>query len=225
MRWIESLSNSLRSLFRRNTAEQELGSEMSFRSERQVEENIAAGMTPQEARRAALREFGGVEQVKEECRDARRANYLDNLLKDVRYGLRMLLKSPSFTFFAVAVVALGIAANSAIFTIADAVLLRPLPYRDSNRLVIVWEDASAYGFPKDTPAPGNYSDWKSRNQVFEDIAATSFGGSFNLTGEGLPEKLTGRSVTANLFSVLGVTPELGRDFRSDAGRSARRSAL
>jgi predicted permease len=215
VRWLQSISNWFRSLFRRNTVEQELGSELRFHLERQIEENIAAGMSPEEARRAARREFGGVEQVKEECRDTRRANYLENLLNDVRYGLRMLRKSPSFTFFAVTVLALGIAANSAIFSIADAVLVRPLPYRDSNRLVFIWEDASAYGFAKDTPAPGNFSDWKSRNQVFTDVAATSFGGSFNLTGEGIPEKLTGRSVTANLFSVLGVIPELGRDFRPE----------
>src|SRR5580700_3726956 len=165
MRWFQNISNRLRSLFRRNTVEQELGSELRFHIERQVEENIAAGMSPEEARRAARREFGGVEQVKEECRDTRRANYLENLLNDVRYGLRMLRKSPSFTFFAVTVLALGIAANSAIFSIADAVLVRPLPYRDANRLVMIWEDSSAYGFPKDTPAPGNFSDWKSRNQV------------------------------------------------------------
>ena len=215
MRRVQNLVNWLRSFFRRNTAEKELGSELRFHIERQVEENMAAGMTPQEARRAAAREFGGVEQVKEECRDTRRVNYLENLGKDVRYGFRMLRKSPSFTFFAVAVLALGIAANSAIFSIADAVLIRPLPYTDANQLVIVWEDASAYGFPKDTPAPGNFSDWKSRNQVFSDVAATSFGGSFNLIGAGTPEKLTGRSVTANLLSVLGATPELGRDFRPE----------
>jgi predicted permease len=215
MRRIQNITNWLRSLFRRNTAEKELGSELRFHIERQVEENMAAGMTPQEARRAAVREFGGVEQVKEDCRDTRRVNYVENLSKDIRYGVRMLCKSPSFTFFAVAVLALGIAANSAIFSIADAVLIRPLPYADANRLVIIWEDASAYGFPKDTPAPGNFSDWKSRNQVFDDVAATGFGGSFNLTGQGLPEKLTGREVTANLFSVLGVTPELGRDFRTE----------
>jgi putative ABC transport system permease protein len=215
MRRVQNLVNWLRSFFRRNTAEKELGSELRFHIERQVEENMAAGMTPQEARRAAAREFGGVEQVKEECRDTRRVNYLENLGKDVRYGFRMLRKSPSFTFFAVAVLALGIAANSAIFSIADAVLIRPLPYTDANQLVIVWEDASAYGFPKDTPAPGNFSDWKARNQVFSDVAATSFGGSFNLIGAGTPEKLTGRSVTANLLSVLGVTPEIGRDFRPE----------
>jgi predicted permease len=215
MRRLQSISNWFRSLLRKNTAEQELGSELRFHIERQVEENIAGGMNPEDARRAAMREFGGVEQAKEECRDTRRVNYLENLGKDVQYGFRMLRKSPSFTFFAVAVLALGIAANSAIFSIADAVLIRPLPYVDANRLVMIWENASAYGFPKDTPAPGNFSDWKSRNQVFSDVAATGFGGSFNLTGQGTPEKLTGREVTANLFSVLGVTPELGRDFRPE----------
>src|ERR1700732_269642 len=178
MRWFQNISNWLRSLFRRNTVEQELGSELRFHIERQIEENLASGMKPQEARRAALREFGGIELVKEECRDTRRVNFLETLLQDLRYGLRMLRKSPSFTFFAVAVLALGIAANSAIFSIADAVLVRPLPYRNSNRLVIVWEDSSAYGFPKDTPAPGNFFDWKLRNQVFEDVAALPYGGFF-----------------------------------------------
>src|ERR1700675_1196412 len=186
MRLVQNLLNWLRSLVRKSAAERELGSELRFHIERQVEENIAAGMTAQEARRAAEREFGGVEQVKEERRDTRRVNYLENLAKDIRYGLRMLQKSPSFTFFAVAVLALGIAANSAIFSIADNILVRPLPYRDPNRMVMVWEDSSTYGFPRDTPAPGNFADWKSRNQVFEDMAAIS-GASLNLTGSGNPE--------------------------------------
>jgi MacB-like periplasmic core domain len=215
MRWIQNIANWLRSLFRRNDAEQELGSELRFHLERQIEEKVAAGMTPQEARRAALREFGGVEQVKEECRDTRRVNFLENLLQDTRYGLRMLRKSPGFTFFAVAVLALGIAANSAIFSVADAVLVRPLPYRDSNRLVVVMEDASAYGFPRDTPSPGNFADWKLRNQVFENMAALPYGGFFNLTGDGNPEELAGKRITANLFSLLGVSPALGRDFRPE----------
>jgi putative ABC transport system permease protein len=215
MRLFQNFANWLRSLFRKKTVEQELGSEMCFHIERQVEENLAAGMSPKEARRAALREFGGVEQVKEDCRDTRRANYVENLIKDIRYGFRMLRKSPSFTFFAVAVLALGIAANSAIFSIADNVLIRPMPYRDSNRLVVVMEDASAYGFPHDTPSPGNFADWKLRNQVFEDMAALPYGGFFNLTGDGNPEELAGKKITANLFSVLGVSPALGRDFRPE----------
>ena len=134
------------------------------------------------------------------------------LFQDIRYGLRMMAKNPGFTFFVVAVLALGIAANTAIFSIADAVLVRPLPYRQADRLVMVWEDASSYGFPRDTPAAGNFADWKARNQVFEDMAASSYSGSFNLTGEGNPEEIPGDFVTANLFSVLGARPALGRDF-------------
>jgi putative ABC transport system permease protein len=137
------------------------------------------------------------------------------LLQDIRYGIRMLAKSPGFTGFAILVLALGIAANTAIFSVADTVLVRPLPYRDTNRLVMVWEDASAFGFPEDTPAPGNFADWKSRNQVFEDIAALTFRDAFNLTGEGIPVEIRGRGVTANLFSLLGASPALGRDFRPE----------
>jgi predicted permease len=136
------------------------------------------------------------------------------LFQDIRYGIRMMTKNPSFTFFVVAVLALGIAASTAIFTIADAVLIRPLPYRDANRLVMVWEDASSYGFPHNTPAPGNFADWKARNQVFEDMAAVAFSHSFNLTGDGNPEEIPGNYVTANLLSILGAQPVLGRDFRT-----------
>ena len=131
---------------------------------------------------------------------------MSNFWGDIRYGIRVLAKSPGFTIFAIAVLALGIAANTAIFSIADAILVRPLPYRDAARLVMVWEDASSYGFPKDTPAPGNFADWKARNQVFEDMAAVSSNESFNLTGGGNPEELLGRGVTANLFSLLGASP-------------------
>src|SRR5258708_169036 len=215
MRWTRIITQRIRSLLGRNSVERELDQELRFHLENQILENISAGMTPEEARHAATRAFGGVEQFKEQCRDERRVNFVETLFQDARHAMRMLAKNPGFAFFTITILATGIAANPAIFSIADAVLLRPLPYRDANRLVMIWEDATSYGFPHDTPAPGNFADWKSRNQVFEDVAAASFGASFNLTGEGGPEEILGRRVTTNLFSVLGASPALGRDFRAE----------
>jgi putative ABC transport system permease protein len=129
--------------------------------------------------------------------------------QDIRFGLRMLRKSPGFTMVAVAALGLGVGANTAIFSVVNAVLLRSLPYHDPQRLVMVWEDASKVGFPRNTPAPGNYSDWKTKIPAFEDVAALD-ARDFNLTGDGEPEKIGGAGVTSNLFSVLGVKPRLGR---------------
>lgn len=135
-------------------------------------------------------------------------------MKDIRYGIRGLLKRPAFTAIAVITLALGIGANTAIFSLVNAVLLRALPYRDADRLVMVWEDASFAGFPKNTPAPANFVDWRSQNQSFEGMAAVT-SRSFNLTGEGEPEKLEANAATANFFSLLGVQPLLGRGFVPD----------
>src|SRR5271156_624633 len=121
------------------------------------------------------------------------------LLQDVRYGFRMLVKSPGFTAAALLTLTLGIGATAAIFSVVDAVLLRALPFRDPSRLVTVWEDASHVGFPRDTPAPGNYVDWKAQTQIFQDAAAT-VEHVYNLSGKGEdPEKLAGERVTYNLF--------------------------
>jgi predicted permease len=133
------------------------------------------------------------------------------LLDDLKYAVRMLVKAPAFAMFSVGVLALGIAANTSIFSFANTVLLRPLPYRDPGRLVMVWEDASYIGFPTNTPAPGNFYDWKEQNRVFDDMAATR-DASFSLTGGAVPEEILGRQVSWNLFRVLGVRPFLGRDF-------------
>ncbi len=133
------------------------------------------------------------------------------LLNDLKYAVRMLVKAPAFALFSVGVLALGIAANTSIFSFANTVLLRPLPYRDPGRLVMVWEDASHIGFPTNTPAPGNFYDWKEQNRVFDDMAATR-DASFSLTGGAVPEEILGRQVSWNLFRVLGVQPFLGRDF-------------
>ena len=136
---------------------------------------------------------------------------METFWQDLRFGLRLLLKKPGFTLIAVLSLALGIGANTAIFSLVDVVLLRPLPFREPERLVMVWEDASRIGFPRNTPAPANYADWKSQNQVFEDMAAVA-GRSFNLTGDGEPERIQGQAVTANFFQLLGVSPQRGRTF-------------
>jgi putative ABC transport system permease protein len=143
---------------------------------------------------------------------------MHTLLADLRYGARMLRQAPVFGAIAVVALALGIGANAAIFSMLDALVLRPLPYRGAERVVVVWEDVTFAGFPKNTPAPGNYFEWKKRNTVFTEVAATR-GAAANLTADGAPEQVFGRRVTANLFSVLGVAPILGRTFTEQEERT------
>src|SRR5215213_916866 len=142
---------------------------------------------------------------------------MDLFLRDIRFGIRGLLKRPGFTVIALITLALGIGANTAIFSVVNAVLLRPLPFQKPEELVIVWEDAAFAGFPHNTPAPANYVDWKTQNQSFVDIAA-SHEDSFNLTGDGEPERVSSYTVTANFFPLLGVQPLLGRSFLAEEDR-------
>ncbi|MEO8076132.1 MAG: ABC transporter permease, partial [Acidobacteriota bacterium] len=143
---------------------------------------------------------------------------MDTLLADLRFGLRLVRKSPVFALITIGTLALGIGANAAIYSVVDSVLVRPLPYLDADRLVMVWEDASFVSFPRNTPAPGNYFSWKALSRAFTDIAATR-GASASLTTGGPPEQVIGRRVTPNFFSVLGVKPVLGRTFTDEEDRS------
>jgi predicted permease len=142
---------------------------------------------------------------------------MDTLIQDLRVALRQLRKSPTFTVIAIITLAIGIGATTAIFSLADAVLLRPLQFANQSRLVEIFEDGTKIGFPKNTPAAGNFSAWKERNHSFSDIAATR-NTSFNLSG-GTPQKVDGVRVTANLLSILGVQPALGRGFTADEDRA------
>jgi putative ABC transport system permease protein len=136
---------------------------------------------------------------------------MDSLFKDLRYVVRSLLRHKTFTAITVGTLALGIGANTAIFSLVNAVLMRPLPFPESDRLVLVYEDASAIGFPQSDSAPGVFNDWRQQQSVFDGMAALD-PRNFHITGDGEPEKVSAFAVTANLFSLLGVKPALGRDF-------------
>ncbi len=168
-----------------------------------------------------LLDGGAVESSRQSCNSLAASEYntvMETLFADLRYGIRLLLQAPGFTAIAICALALGIGANTAIFSTVDSVILRPLPYTDPDRVVLVWEDASFASFPKNTPAPGNFIEWQKRNHVFTEIAATR-GASANLTTDGAPEQVFGRRVTPNFFSVLGVKPLIGRVFTEEEDRT------
>jgi predicted permease len=212
MRWVQNVSNWLRSLFRSKTIERELGSELRFHIERQVEDNLAAGMTPEEARRAALREFGGLEQIKEECRDTRRVSFLETLLQDLRYGSRMLGKNAGFTAVAVLTLALGIGANTAIFSMVNALLLHPYDFSNLDSLVRVWETRGLdESYDARWTAPADAADFLSGTEVLENLTIYR-DQNFNLAVEGGVEPVLGCRVSASFFDVLGRGPAFGRGF-------------
>jgi putative ABC transport system permease protein len=220
MRWLYKFPLRLRSLFKRGRVEQELSEELGFHLEKLVEDNVARGMPPEEARYAALRELGGVEEIKEECRDMRRVNYIENLLQDVRYGLRMLAKNPGFAAVAVLTLALGTGANTAIFSVVNTVLLRPLPYKDANRLVTVWGYNRTRGFTTDLVSPLDFADWRAQNHLFESMAAST-DVQYTLTGVGEPAVIVAYCFSADYFHVLGVAPLVGRTFLPEEEQPGR----
>jgi putative ABC transport system permease protein len=218
MRWLDALAFHLRSL-RARRADLEMDEELRFHVEEMAAENERRGMAPEEARRAALREFGGVLQVKEELRDLRGLNLVDAVSQDVRHGVRLLWKSPGFASAAILTVALGIGASTAVFSVVYGVLLRPLPYPQPERLVQLWLKLPRLGLDRAFVGPAIYRDWRAQSQVFEELALVRPIANFNLTGEGgEPERLQAARVTASLFRVLGVSPPLGRTFRDDEER-------
>jgi putative ABC transport system permease protein len=201
----------VRSLFRRDRVETEMDDELHFHFERQVEKYIQSGLTREEARRRARLDFGGLERVREECREARGVNVIDALFQDMRYGFRILKKSPGFTVVAVLTLALGIGANSAIFSVVNAMLLRPLPFPQPDRLVRLWEAYPSAGYHRIVVNPFNFLDWREQAHSFEDMAAV-MGMEVNIVGAGDPVALPGLWVSAPYFSILGIPPYLGRTF-------------
>lgn len=189
----------------RTRKEREMDEEMRFHIEAYAADLVGRGVAPREALRQARVEFGGIETAKEECRDAVGVSFLETLFQDVRHGIRAMLRTPVFTAIAVIVLALGIGANTAIFSVVDAVLLRPLAYRDSDRLLTILMNGEG------PVSVANYIDWHDQSHSFAAMGAADYW-SPNLTGIDAPEHIAGLKVTQSLFPMLGIDPLLGRVF-------------
>jgi hypothetical protein len=200
----------IRALFQRPSVEGELSDEIRFHLEMETEKNIRAGMTPEAARRAAALSFGGVERVREEHRDARGTRLLENVAVDLRYAARTLRKNPGFTTVVALTIMLGIGANAAVFSVAYGVLLRPLPYVESERLVRLWSRNEPRQLLYFSVSPADFAVWRERNRVFESMAAYERQRSVTLTRGNEPQPLDVASISPDVFSVLGTPAVLGR---------------
>jgi predicted permease len=213
-------------MWRRKRMLEELDEDIRDHIERETQDNIDRGMSPEEARYAARRKFGNVTRVKEETREVWTTVWLDQLFEDLRFGLRLLRKNPGFTAVAVLTLALGIGANTAIFSVVDAVLLRPLPYKDPARLLWTTLQFPKMDMHRSAVPHLTYFAWRDQNHVFSGIAATHFTGEYTLTGAGIPERIPGMSVSASFFPVLGVELAHGRSFASEEDRpGGQRAAI
>jgi predicted permease len=208
-RWLKKLSFWFRAFLHRRELDDELDDEIRYHIEAKTEENAAKGMPREEARRAARIELGGVEQLKENMRSVRAGAWLETLLQDIRFGLRMLRKNPGFTAVAVLTLALGIGGNTAIFSVVDAVLLRPLPYPGSDRLMMVYQAAPQLGTAG--PSYPNFQDWQRTPRNFEELVAFRTS-QFALSGNGEATNVIAGAVTSGYFTMFRVKPILGRTF-------------
>jgi predicted permease len=221
MRWYYKLPLRLRSIFRKNRAELELSEELEFHLQNQIDEYVAQGMNPKEARHAALRSLGGIEQAKEECRDARKLNLIENFLQDVRFGLRMLRRSSGFSLLAILCLTLGIGANAAVFSWIEGILFRPYPgVAHQERLVAIG------GTSRDEPEGTSLSwpdfqDLQRSCTLCETLFVSKITGTTLSIGD-RAERTTGSIVSANYFDAIAVPPVLGRGFLpgEDSGQSA-----
>lgn len=217
MRMLRAWLSRIAGLFHKERRDRELADEIESNLQMHIEDNVRDGMTPEEARRQALLKFGGVESAKESCRDRRGIPVLEAMWQDGRYGLRMLRKSPGFTIVAVLTLALGIGVDTALFSVVNGVLLKPLPYPHADRMVALAESSPA--FSEGSISYPDFVDWTKMNQTFDALAAYRHD-DFNLTGMGDAERLKVTEVSASFFSMLGVQPVIGRDFAPDDDKAS-----
>jgi len=210
---------------RRDDREADLERELSFHIEERVADMVRSGASEEDARRRVRLEFGTAEQVKDECRDVQPARWAETFVQDTRYAWRNLRRNPGFAVVAVATLALGIGGLTAMFTAFDTILIRPLPYAEPDRLVMVWDDLSKTGDgTKAFPAPAEWYEWRRLNTVFTDIASTQ-PTDVTLSGDTQPEQVPARKTTGNFWTVLGARPLIGRVFNDEEDRNGVRVAV
>src|SRR5262245_39787687 len=224
MEWLNILISRLRALFRRESVLRDIEEELRIHVEMETEINIKRGMPPDEARAAALKSFGNMGRNTERGYDIRGGGWLETLWQDLRFGARMLLKQPGFTAIAALTLGLGIGANISIFSVVNAVLLRPLPYPDSDRLIYLWSAAPKQNISERASAYANFSEWLAQNTSFEDLAVFD-PTVVTLTGAAEPEGVMSVRASANLFPLLGVAPMLGRTFTAEEEQQKARVVI
>ncbi len=218
--WLHVLTARIRAFFRASEEDRELTQELDSHLAMSAEAHVRRGLPPDQAGRAARLELGGVTQLREAHRDTRGLPRLDTLLQDLRYAVRTLRRDPGFTLFAVLIIGLGIGASATVFSVANALLLRPLPFRDAGPLVWI-ANSGDDSVQEYMVQPAHYLDLQAQNQSFAELAAyNNFfrNGDAKLTGDGDPERLTRVAVSGNFFPLLGVQPIHGRSFTADEGR-------
>ncbi|HEY3940185.1 MAG TPA: ABC transporter permease [Bryobacteraceae bacterium] len=224
MRWFRKWRLRLQALFNRSRVESDLEDELRDYLDREIEHEIATGVPPQEARRRAMSSLNGAERLREECRDARGTRWLEDTLGDVRFSVRTLRKAPVFTITVVAALAFCIGVNTAIFSVVDTVLFRPLPFPDQERLVAITEGVPGLGFPVLPFSCPDYLFVAANNRSF---AATGIyrTQAYEISGAGQPRRIPGARVTPSLFRVLGISPAIGRAFTQEEDEHSRRVAV
>ena len=219
-----SLSIRIRALFDRSALNQELDEEVRFHIEQETRANIARGMKPEEAARQARMDFGGEQGVKEEFRSVRGDSLVESALQDARFGLRMLRRNPAFAAVAAVTLALGLGANTAMFSVIDAVLLRSLPYSDPDRIVRIIDSNPTRGFPRFSSSAPNFLDWRAQAQSYSSMGAV-VPRTLTISGSGDAERLNALFATPDVFAVFGVQPALGRTFTAEEGTTGHEKVV
>jgi predicted permease len=214
MNWLKFIYTRLYGLIWKTRLEKDMDDELRFHIEMRTRENIKQGLDPESARMAALRRFGGFEQVKEDCRDVRGGGILEMLVQDMRFGLRRMLKTPGFTIVAILSLALGIGANTAIFSLVNTVMFPPLPVAEPERLLSVYPVSMSHDGQVQAFSYPNYKDFRDRNEVFSGLFVTRFS-PMSISHEGRNDRVWGFLVSGNYFDILGVRAAYGRTFTQE----------